>query len=120
MPARPPRWCGKCRSIHSGECPARTSWQKPVKTESGRGGRPWRRLRKKVFERDGYCCQLCHQAGRVTIVTLHGSLAGICDHVIPKAEGGTDDESNLQTLCLSCSDAKTQAESLRGWGGSKP
>ncbi len=120
MPVKPARWCGKCRAKHSGNCPERVAWQKPVHVESGRGGRPWRRLRKRIFERDGYCCQVCYQAGRVTVVTLHGSLTGICDHIKPKAEGGTDAESNLQTLCQSCSDAKTQAEAQRGRGGAKP
>lgn len=101
--------------MHDGKCPNVVSWQKPVSAKSGRGGRPWRRKRQAIFERDNYQCVKC---GRV--VTLHGALAGICDHRVPKAEGGTDDDSNLQTLCCFCSDAKTREESLRGRVGSKP
>jgi 5-methylcytosine-specific restriction protein A len=42
------------------------------------------------------------------------TIATIRDHVIPLAEGGRDDESNVQPLCQACSDAKSQRESKRG------
>lgn len=32
------------------------------------------------------------------------------DHITPKAEGGTDDRSNLQGLCTDCHKAKTKAD----------
>lgn len=120
MATRPSRWCGKCRQVHAGACPNRVAWEKPVKAKSGRGGRPWRRKREQIFERDGYLCQECLRQGIVTIVTLHGSKAGICDHIIPTAEGGSDADANLQTLCQPCSDAKTQLEAQKGRGGAKP
>lgn len=41
-------------------------------------------------------------------------MATVADHVIPLAEGGRDDESNLQGLCGECHEVKTQAESQRG------
>ena len=72
---------------------------------NGRGGRPWRRLRDQVLLRDHYTCQHC---GRVA---LPSGLA--CDHIIPVAKDGTDDMSNLQTLCDgpgSCHEAKTIRE----------
>jgi len=106
--------------VHAGACPNKPSWQRPVTVGSGRGGRPWRRKREKIFERDGYLCQEHLRAGSVVVVTLHGRLSGICDHIVPLSEGGTDAERNLETLCQECSDIKTQAESLRGRGGSKP
>ena len=43
-----------------------------------------------------------------------GAAATIRDHIIPIAEGGTDDSSNIQALCKDCSDAKTHQESKRG------
>ena len=75
----------------------------------GRGGRPWRRKRAAVLKRDGYLCQCCKRAGRV-------SLATEVDHVIPQAEGGSDDETNLQAICEPCHKTKTAAEAARGVG----
>lgn len=54
------------------------------------------------------------------VVTLHGTKAGICDHIVPKAAGGSDADANLQTLCQCCSDQKTQLEAQMGRGGAKP
>lgn len=115
MPKKPSRWCAKCSKVHDSDCPARQAWVKPYGAKSGRGGRPWRRKREETFKADGFMCRSC---GRT--VTLHGALAGVCDHIIPKAEGGTDEPSNRQTLCKICSDEKTQAEAARGRVGSKP
>lgn len=53
-----------------------------------------------VFQRDGYQCQECGLRGQVLE----------CDHKLPLAEGGTDDPSNLQTLCVACHFAKTARE----------
>ena len=52
-------------------------------------------------------CVLCRQMGRRTFAVIR-------DHVVPLAEGGIDYSSNTQALCQDCSDAKTQAEALRG------
>lgn len=79
----------------------------------GRGGSRWQAKRVRVFERDKYLCQICLAKGILTPVLLHGKGAGICDHKVPKSEGGTDDIDNLQTTCKPCSDIKTQEESSR-------
>ena len=116
MPAKPSRFCGKCRKKHSGDCPKNT-WQEKKRLEvvsSGRGGRPWQRLRQEVFERDNYLCQEHYRNGKLMAVELHGAKHGVCDHVVAKAEGGTDDLCNLQTLCQACSDVKTAEEAGRG------
>ncbi|MDR5776940.1 MULTISPECIES: HNH endonuclease signature motif containing protein [unclassified Caballeronia] len=34
----------------------------------------------------------------------------IVDHIIPLAQGGTDDESNLRGLCTACHDAVTREQ----------
>lgn len=77
----------------------------------GRGGRPWRRKRARVLARDGYLCQCkqCKATGALKLATE-------VDHVIPIAEGGTDDESNLQAMNTDCHKLKTQAEAARGRG----
>lgn len=78
-------------------------------------GTAWTKLREFVLNRDQGLCQPCEAAGRVT-------LAHEVDHKIPKAEGGTDAESNLQAICRTCHLEKTTAEAKRGvsrgWGAS--
>lgn len=71
---------------------------------SGRGGRPWRRLKAKIHLRDKYTCQCC---GLVTMELE-------CDHIVNTAQGGTDDLDNLQSLCKPCHDKKSLAESKAG------
>jgi len=73
----------------------------------GRGGRPWRRKREAVLKRDGYLCQPCNRKGKL-------SLAKEVDHIVPVAEGGTDEDRNLEAICKPCHHAKTQAEARRG------
>ena len=68
---------------------------------SGRGGRPWRRIRDRILLRDKYTCQQCGHIGADLEV----------DHIINVAQGGADDDKNLQSLCISCHKAKTAIES---------
>lgn len=35
------------------------------------------------------------------------------DHVVPLWDGGADDETNFQTLCVTCHEAKTAGEAKR-------
>jgi 5-methylcytosine-specific restriction protein A len=76
----------------------------------GRGGHRWRQLRRAIFERDGYQCQICKDSGVPRIVALSGPQHGVCDHIVPKAAGGTDDPSNLQCICQDCDRKKTGRE----------
>ena len=81
-----------------------TSNMQPKKNwGSGRGGRPWRRLKAKIHLRDLYTCQCCG------LVTMELEL----DHIVNVAQGGTDDESNLQSLCSPCHLKKTISESKK-------
>ena len=54
-----------------------------------------RGLRHEVFKRDNYTCVECG-ARKSDGATLH------VDHKIPVSKGGTDELSNLQTLCSDC------------------
>ena len=58
---------------------------------------PWisRRLRARVYARDGHACVLCGATADLTL-----------DHVHPRSLGGAHDEDNLQTLCRSCNSRK--------------
>lgn len=89
--------------------PSRLKPTAPVATTygKGRGGRPWRRKRDAVMRRDQYLCQPCKQQGRITEATE-------VDHIVNVAEGGSDDEANLQAICTECHGVKTQAEARRG------
>ena len=62
--------------------------------------RRWARLRRLVFDLDGWRCRACGKAGRLE-----------CDHVRPLGDGGAEyDESNLQSLCRSDHILKTRRE----------
>ncbi len=115
MPSKVPRPCraagcnGKTTERH-GYCPEHehmaVGWNERRKGKSGRGGRPWRRKREAVLQRDRYLCQPCQINGRATPATE-------VDHIKPVSEGGTDSMFNLVSVCRSCHQAKTQAESAR-------
>lgn len=102
-----------CRSLtreRHGYCEAHEhlarGWQRHQqgKSSSQRGyGSQWRKLRMLVMERDKWLCQPCLQQGRPT-------PAYAVDHIVNKAEGGTDSPSNLQAICRPCHQAKTQQE----------
>ena len=69
-------------------------------------GSAWVKLRKVILKRDSYLCQACLAQGRPTPATD-------VDHIKPKAQGGTDDVANLQSLCRACHEDKTKREN--GW-----
>lgn len=80
---------------------------KPGQSRHQRGyGAKWDVIRERVLKRDKGLCQLCLRAGVVR-------EAKTVDHIIPKAHGGTDAESNLQSLCWPCHKAKTARERLK-------
>lgn len=81
--------------------------------------------RKAVLERDGYKCRICG----ISRQYLDDKVPGLgeylrleIDHIVPIAQGGTSDESNLQCLCWRCNSLKgskktnKQVNSLRKWG----
>jgi len=55
-------------------------------------------LRHKILKRDRFTCQAC--GARAPDVELE------VDHKIPVFRGGTDEESNLTTLCIDCNRGK--------------
>ncbi len=121
--SRVSRFCPRCKVVHSGPCPKREAFGRkrygPEK-KSGRGGRRWyEKIRPRIFKRDNYLCQICLRNGLLTPVELSGPNCGICDHIVPLAEGGTDDDDNLQIICKQCDKEKTHQESMRGRGVSK-
>jgi 5-methylcytosine-specific restriction endonuclease McrA len=55
-------------------------------------------VRKYVLQRDNYQCQSCGNTKAETKLNI--------DHIIPLATGGSNDISNLQTLCSRCNQQK--------------
>ena len=53
------------------------------------------KLRRQIYERDGYACVYCGDVGGETVKL---SL----DHVEPHATGGADSPTNLVTACTIC------------------
>lgn len=69
----------------------------------------WRAKRERILIRDAFVCRSCHRV-------VSGHEANV-DHIVPLEDGGTDDDTNLQTLCRSCHGRKTRREQQRGGGG---
>lgn len=92
------RYCTAC---------APRAWTQTHATPTPRvRGRRLQALRAALFATEPIC-RACRAQGRATPAVIR-------DHVIPLAEGGTDDDANVQPLCQRCSDSKTQQESARG------
>lgn len=62
-------------------------------------------VRKYVYERDNYQCKSCGKTNHETDLNI--------DHIIPLSKGGTNDLSNLQTLCRKCNLQKSNAFDTR-------
>ncbi|MGE5595524.1 MAG: HNH endonuclease [Hyphomicrobiales bacterium] len=58
----------------------------------GGSGWAWQRTRRAVLERDGHRCIACGATG----------VRFEVDHVLPLANGGSNELRNLRTLCLPC------------------
>jgi 5-methylcytosine-specific restriction protein A len=69
-------------------------------------GRALQRMRARLYATHPWCA-VC----RRRLLTLREMVR---DHTIPLFEGGRDDETNEQALCVSCSKTKTESESKRG------
>lgn len=60
-------------------------------------------LRFAILRRDGYRCQICGRSAQ------HGAVLEV-DHRFPRARGGTDDPTNLWTLCFECNRGKSDSD----------
>lgn len=62
----------------------------------------WTDLRRQTFDRDKQKCLRCDKKFSLIDLNAH--------HMIPRAEGGADDTTNLVTLCEPCHDIVEIAE----------
>lgn len=90
----------------------RAAWAHPHReSRHARGyGAEWERTRERILARDHGICQHCK--------ALHGvvHMGSEVDHRVPKFEGGTDADDNLQTICSEAHRIKTAEESKRARG----
>ena len=56
----------------------------------------WRQIRKRIIERENYLCFRCDKKFSKTKLTIH--------HIVPRAKGGSHDDTNLIPLCIPCHD----------------
>ncbi|MDY0748517.1 HNH endonuclease [Paucibacter sp. R3-3] len=77
-------------------------------------GTAWDKLRRQILRRDAGLCQPCLRNGVTT------PSCRTVDHVLAKAAGGTDEPSNLQTICTDCHASKTAAEAVQARAGGLP
>jgi 5-methylcytosine-specific restriction protein A len=68
-------------------------------------GTRWRSTRTRILTRDGYQCTRVLKGSRCT------NTATEVDHIHPRSLGGTDDDSNLASLCHAHHAEKTKRES---------
>lgn len=63
------------------------------------------KLRNFILERDNYTCAICHKQFPPSQLEV--------DHIQPQSRNGTDDPSNLQTLCIPHNRRKYNWEPIR-------
>lgn len=87
-----------------------TTWQGNNAEKRIFKGRNLQRERDRLFNSNPLCVE-CEKQGRDTVATIR-------DHIIPLAEwngtGSPEDRSNIQGLCVSCHNKKTNTEARRG------
>ena len=107
MPSRPAHYCNGCGQPVSGSCTkCRQARDKSRGSSHARGyGDKWRKLRRYILSME----PMCRHCRRMVATEL--------DHIIRKADGGTDNTSNLQPLCRECHERKTKLENSRSRTG---
>jgi len=126
MPRKPRRPCafpGCPRYAEVGAyCRAHARWHERARGSAARRGYDarWRKVREMVLREQPLCADpFGIHAARGEVV-----LATEVDHIVPLAQGGTNERSNLQPLCKSCHARKTALEDggfgrSQGGGGAK-
>jgi 5-methylcytosine-specific restriction endonuclease McrA len=70
------------------------------------------KLRTKLIERDGTACHWCGRQMRHA--TISGRLPDdyiTIDHIVGRADGGSDDPSNLVLACYRCNQRRSKPSS---------
>ena len=108
LPKVPQQSCPKhpaillSRGEYCPKCP-KHGWDHRLSRHERGYGTWWDKKRLFILARDDRLCQVCLGKGRTT-------PAQEVDHITPKAKGGTDEDDNLQSICVSCHREKTTRE----------
>lgn len=78
--------------------PATRSQSKPKPDKEKRSRHIPASVRVSVLHRDGYKCLFCGRSAKQVQLEV--------DHIVPFSKGGSNDLSNLQTLCVDCNRGK--------------
>jgi len=83
---------------------------------NGSHGHHWIRDEKRlrIYLRDGFLCVWCGRSAP----NPYGDKGGLTlDHVITRAEGGTNEANNLVTACVACNSQRKDQSALSwlGW-----
>lgn len=86
-----PKWCKACRSL----------------------GRDWiaASIRRSVYERDGWVCQICREAVDADLIGSRSPWRPSLDHIVPRSLGGSDEPENLRLAHLWCNAALSDGRS---------
>ena len=94
---------GACQGALQSLIEAYREWQTSGNTYRQTRDRPRQlmspRMRFLILKRDSYRCQLCGRSAQDNVILE-------IDHKIAVSRGGSDEESNLWTLCFTCNRGK--------------
>lgn len=82
----------RCTRCHTRRQQSRDRRRGSVTQRFGSG---WTRISRRIIERDHGLCWICGQPG-----------ADTTDHIIPRANGGTNDEHNLAAAHKRCNSSR--------------
>jgi hypothetical protein len=103
------RYCADCNTDHH---------RRPANRRARQNGARYEVIDpQRVFERDGWKCQLC---GRKTAGIFPDPRAPTLDHIVPLSKGGDHLYTNVQCACFECNSLKRDGSAndqllLLGW-----
>lgn len=102
-----PKGTGRCAQHAKEEKARQVGWiDRPSQRNTGgrATGHKWMRIRRRILERDFGLCQVCKAQGLIR-------SGQEVDHIDNE---GSDDEDNLQVICIEHHRVKSRAESIQG------
>lgn len=89
-----PKWCDSCRRLIS---------NRDIKVSMS--------VRVGIYERDHWMCWLCRDDVDRTLIGSMSPWRPSLDHVVPRAQGGSDDPDNLNLAHWWCNSARSDGRS---------